>query len=266
MIAWRDAAATMLALSGVAGAQPADAAPDPTEPSGPADPEAPLASVDDPDPRSAGYPRSLVDRPLILPSGLLEGTLAFGVRRADGGTWTTRIGPSLRYAAGPFEIEGGASFLLDDLYSDALVGAHFGPNPDMTVGVQFAVENIGIDVMTLTPRLVLRRKQLLTETFAVESTFALGLSRSETLTAYVTHGEVRVQQQVAPLYAVQARLALSARYQEIEGTSLRHNYGLGVLASLTPTIDIFPSIDLLAQDDDYLGLVFSLAVSARNRR
>lgn len=293
MIAWRFAVAAVLGLIGSAGAQPAasdpvdpdapvaaepaapeapaaaePAAAEPADPDAPADPEAPLPSVPEPDidPRAAGYPRSLVDRPLVLSNGMVEGSLALGVSRADRGLWGTRIAPSLRYAAGRFEIKGGASLLLDDLYSDAIVAVRFAPNPDMTVGLQLVIESIGSTVLTTTPRLLLGRKQLLTETVAVESAFAPGFARSAGATAFVASGEVRVQVQVAPLYAVQARAALHVRYLETEGTTLGHNYGLGVLASLTPTIDLMPSLNLFAADDDYVGVVFSLELNVRNRR
>jgi len=217
------------------------------------------------DPRSAGYPRGLVDRPLILPSGTAEGTLALGIGLADGGIWTTRIGPSARYAIGSFELEGGAQVVLDDRHSTVFAAAQFASNPDMTVGLELVVDGPASDTRATTPRLVLGRKQLLTETVAVESNFAGGVSRSAGVTAYVASGEMRVQMQVAPLYAVQARAALNVRYLEGEGTTLGHNYGVGVLASVISTIDLFPSVDLFAADDDYLGVVVSLAVSARNR-
>ncbi len=250
--------ASVLGLLGSAGAQPA---------AEPADPEAPLESLPEAelDPRAAGYPRTLVDRPLVLPDGLLEGTVVLGVGYADGGTWTTRIGPSLRYGVGRVELEGGASVLVDDWYSDAFVAVRFAPDPDMTIGLQLGLERIGSDVTTTTPRVLLGRKQLLTETVAIESSFGPGVSRAAGETAFVANGEVRVQIQVAALYAVQARAALNLRYLEAEGTTLRHDYGLGLLASITPTIDVMSSVDLFVEDDDYVGLVVSVAVSLRNR-
>lgn len=262
MSAWQCAATTVVVLTGIAGAQPAD-------------PEAPLASVPEPDldPRSAGYPRGLVDRPLVLPSGTAEGTAIIAVARASKIT-SASFAPVARYALGQLEIEGAlrVSTVKSDRIVVPFVAARFAITPDMTIGAQLGGQLLAhetTDLSFVTPRLLLGRKQLVSEQLAVESQFALGMNFADDDPTYLATGQVRVQWQVAPLVAAEARAALDVRYQKpvapAQGATLTHSYGIAVVASATPTIDVTPGVDLFVDGDSSLGFVVSVALSARTR-
>lgn len=281
----RAALSTLLLTIGVAHAQSIDPVPPrlgppppaPPPPSGPAtpapDPSAPaaepppgaIAPPTDPDklpadalplaiaPAEPGsvveppYPRALVERPLVIPDGMIEAALSFAVARTEAiqdMTFTSLgVSPYVAYAVGRFALSAGAQVILDvapdvamfegqsyefeiqdeQRLAAAHASARFAPVPDLSLRLQLFGQALTTDAPRTTTSLVAAYKARISPVFAVVPFLAVGFSRTtyddairgvlESRTALVASGGLAAQAQVAPLVAVVVRSTAYLRYE-----------------------------------------------------
>jgi hypothetical protein len=217
-----------------------------------------------------GYPRSLVQRPLLLPANTVEATAIVGVQRTTLGSDSIELYLGelrVRYGIGAADFEAGGSVLIADSYPDmfmvetetfrsAFAGGRFLMATDTTVGVQFSYNNFGSNAKQYQPRVVATTKRHLTPKSAIEFSVLGGIDYlkiddMDGASTYVGTGEIKVQAQAAPTVGFEGRAALSylhlpeSMFAASSGHALGQNYGVRVVASMTPKIDVVGAFDLL---------------------
>ncbi len=241
---------------------PATPAPDPSAPAA-APPPGAIAPPTDPDnlppdalplaiaPAEATvvveptYPRAFVDRPLVIPGGMLEASLAFIVTRTemlDDKPFTSLgVSTDVGYAVGRFGLSAGADVILDvtpDVvmfagqsfeFQDeqrllaAYASARFAPTPDSSLRLQLVGQGLTTDVQRTITRLVGSYKARVAPRVAVVPAVSTGFARTtyddvsrniaESRTAFVAAGRLAVTAQVTPLIALVAHTGFDLRYE-----------------------------------------------------
>ncbi len=190
------------------------------------------------------YPRALVDRPLVIPGGMLEASLSFVVARSellDKPFTSIGVSPDVSYAVSRFGLSAGVDVILDvtpDVvtfagqsfqFQDeqrllaAYVSARFAPTPDSSLRLQLVGQGLTTEVPRTTTRVVGAYKARLAPKVAVIPSVSTGFSRTtydnvsqniaESRTAFVAGGHLSVTAQVAPLIALVAHTQFDLRYE-----------------------------------------------------
>lgn len=216
----------------------------------------------------ADYPRALVDRPLVLPAGTIEGELALGLeaRAVAMATETTSFARArTTYGDGRLDVELATTVALDpdDAHPDRLdvvrFGARFEAVTDLVVAPSVAYAG-----STLSPRIAVVHRRVRGRG-GIELAAATGIDDG-LATHFVVGGSVRVRAQIAAPVALEGRAALSYLYDAAaDKPELHHrfaqDFGMRALWSATPVLDAFAAIDLLAFDDDVK--LFTLGIALR---
>jgi hypothetical protein len=233
-----------------------------------AEPAAPDEPVPDP------YPRALVQRELLQPAGMLEGTALLGIDVVgnDSTDQLATVTVHGRYQLRDTELAAGVSTQIynnapntpsrDDRTLQAVFASvRHRIGTDLAAGVELAVGDPTSDVARYAPRLLLANKRRITPRAAVELGLATGIDRatlasggdSARATLLAISGRIRAQAQLSRWIAVEGRAALG--YFDVLGdpglmsipTELfAQDYGLRVVAGLTPCVDLVAGFDVLA--------------------
>lgn len=213
------------------------------------------------------YPRALVERPLVLPRGTLEGALAQSVEtRADrDGTVTTSLSRArVTYGDGGLDLELAAAIVLDpdaahpERMDHVGFGARFEARRDLVVA-----PSVAYAASTLSTRLgVLHRRAI--GRGGIELGAAAGVDDGAH-TFRVVGGTLRVRAQVAATVALEGRAAMSYLHDAApDRPEQRHrfaqDFGVRALWSVTATLDALAAVDLLALDDDVKLYTLGIAV------
>lgn len=213
------------------------------------------------------YPRALVERPLVLPPGTVEGVLAQAIEtRADGGaTVTTSLSRArVTYGDGRLDLEIDTAIVLDpdashpERMDRVGFGARFEARRDLVVA-----PSVAYAASTLSSRLgVVHRRAV--GRGGIELGAAAGLDDGAH-TYRVVGGTLRVRAQVAATVALEGRAAVSYLHDaHPDKPELRHrfaqDFGARALWSVTAALDAFAAVDLLALDDDVKQLTLGIAL------
>lgn len=257
-------------------AVPAPPAPDAARPQPPDEaPPKPVPNV----PPAPTYPSAHVARPLLLPLNGLEGygqisayrtTIGenFGLE-SDATLTTYALTPGVRAGLNGVEVEASLDIFLARTADDAFEGtpdpdrlqaffiaARLRRSADTSAGVSLVAYNITTDYSAIEPTLTLGRKVHLSPVSAFIGGLGFGLQQQSvgegsSVKALLLEWNGRLQAQVAPTVAVEGRVSM--RYLEELGesdvgfdrSSIAFRVGAGVVAAISPTFDLFASVDLV---------------------
>ena len=222
------------------------------------------------------YPQALAARPLLLPSTGIEGGVSLIVDRltlssgeADD-TWSTfTLEPRARFGFDGFELEAALGIYLFQDEADSIVftdperlqsmalALRQRRSADQTFALELSTFNLASDFATVRPTVGYQRKDHLGPAAAVVSGVAVGLERSargegvEAGLSFLLEGRLRVEAQVTSSIAAEAHTLLRYRNERdgqdtFFGTTLGSRYGVGVVAAVSPTFDVFASADVLS--------------------
>jgi hypothetical protein len=256
-----------------------------------------IARADDPPPEpaaptSTGYPVEAAARPLLLPTGGMEGGVRLLIDRSDfnGESWTGgALEPRARYGFGAFEAEAafalhlfqdvpdGIGVLEPERLRSVYLAGRYGWSPDATVGLALTVSEPSGDFSRYSPEVVVARKLHLSPGAAVELGAGAGMQFSsfdtglETTTArsLLLEGQSRALAQVSRTVAAHAtgrlqyvRVVSEAMEGFPQPAYLVFDVELGLVAALTPDIDVVAAIDIRATGD-YQGKSMTLGLVIR---
>jgi len=246
---------------------------------------------------STSYPLALTERPLLMPAGGFElfGILALGLQEIGGldgpeTLETVVMKPGIRYGIGSAEVAAGLDLLVhqgeiegvmftnDDPLTRLFAGARFEVSPELAVGGELAITGPTTDFKVFSPRATLANKQHFGRG-AVELGVAAGLDHRPaqdmfelpSRQAMVLAGQLRVQGQVTPVVAVEARATmtyfnvLDDDEGELESSPsyfVQQSYGLRALGSVTPDLDVIGEFEVLASGEGNYKIV-SIGVAYR---
>ncbi len=242
----------------------------------------------------AGYPAALVARPLLLPSGGVEGgvrLLAYRIESGGQAYTFASLEPRVRYGLGRVELEGAVGlFLFQDVPGDGgsptdpdrlqsvFVAGRYGLTPDRSVGVELTAGGLTGDFKTYLPALVLEDKAHLAPLTAIESTVALGYGRAQFDSGPMSSSSSwlslelrgRLEAQVTSRLALEgrARLGYTRPLGDDDtpffgGATLGFDVGVGALAALTPSVDVVAAIDIVQAGSNLSSKAFTVGVLAR---
>ena len=240
----------------------------------------------------AAYPAEPTARPLLVPRGATEAGLALVVERldlGDGAASAFALAPRVRHAIGPTELAAAAALSLGEVAPAGVraptrdrlralaLGARWRLDDDRALGVEL---ELGLDgLRAITPRLAFERRWRLRRA-ALTAGAGLGLEHTEedpgqlepSVLALVVDGEARVEAALAPAVIVEAHARLRLRrpteLRPDEGhgnTSLTLEPGLGVLVALGRALELFATVDVVA-DGEREQQRFTIGVVARRLR
>jgi len=247
-----------------------------------------------------GYPLALAARPLLLPASAFEvgGLLLLGLQDFDGGEdgeetlETVYLRPGFRYGLGSAELEVGMDLLVhqgeidgvtlgnDDPVARLYGAGRFEVSPEIALGGEITVVSPTSDFKLYSPRAIVANKQRFGGRGAVELSAQAGLDYQPAIedeafeipssTRMVVGGQIRVQAQVTPIFALEARGLI--RYfntfdDESEmgpvvalGEFFAQDYGLRAVAAVTADLDLIGGLDILQTGDaNYKVLSFGVA-------
>lgn len=233
---------------------------------------------------STGYPRAYVQRPLVLPQGVIEVSLQLGRLSTSFPNFSGDVAfeetlelytgeGRVRYGFGPADIEAGGQLLLGEdvpegvmlesqTFRSAFGALRYAVHPYFVIGGQVTYVNLSANIKRYEPRLVLATRKRFGERSAAEIAGLFGVdrettelgARSDSANTYVVGLELRAQAQVSPRSAFEARANLAfAKAPEMEsdfvpaegGSELRQTYGLRFLSSIRPKVDLVFGADFL---------------------
>lgn len=236
----------------------------------PTPPETPRVRI------ASSYPRSLIQRRLLLPPGVAEASIRFALTRLGGTELSTVADPNLRVRLGPVELRGGGSLLMyetrgPDPRADTIAGlsfgAHFAVRPDLSLGLELSMRSPAT-YPTIASRAVILHKARLGERAALELLAGVGEihrdepprmerepTRANTLSV---GGQLKLQVQLTPEVAIEGRAALTF-YKPLDEVGKKvmpppsyfgSEYGLRMLGSLSQALDVFAGLDVYPTDPD----------------
>lgn len=222
------------------------------------------------------YPRAYVRRPLVLPQGIIEATAQVLMLRTTFQSFDTGSGSievyagdgRVRYGFGGIDFEAGGQLLIGDDAPDELMienerfraafgGVRAAVAENLIVGANITYVNESESVKRYAPRVVLTSKQRFGAVAAIELGGFGGFDYRdidfpgmESQTIYTGGIELRPQAQVSPVVALEARATIAfVRVPDMEfaegGSALTQNYGLRLIASLAPKVDLLAGVDYL---------------------
>lgn len=275
----------------VAAAQPPDQPPpEPAPPSTTAPtpiPDAVPAPDDD-------YPRALVARPLLLPSGALEASVAGGAQVSDFGDESVElytVEPRVKVGVGGAELELASTLVMNtkqtigditittERWARAFAAGRIGIAPETSLGVELTMFAPTADNPAYQGRAVIAHKAHLAAQSAVELSGFAGALRTTftaadgdtTTTTVQLGGQLRAQAQIAPLVAIEGRAQLAYFNRTGDsmldpifgaGEGLAQDYGIRLVGSIAPELDAFGGVDFLGVGSTDVKL-FTVGVAYR---
>ncbi|HEY5934363.1 MAG TPA: hypothetical protein VIU61_07010 [Kofleriaceae bacterium] len=283
---------------------PAPVEPEPAPPPEPAPAPAPApAPVPPPQPVAPpqpveGYPLALAARPLFLPASGFEvgGLVLLGLQDFESESGedtfeTVFLRPGFRYGFSGAELELGMDVLVhqgeiegvtltnDDPVARLYAAGRFEVSPDVALGGELTVSGPTSDFKVYSPRAIVANKQRFGGRGAVELSAGAGLDHRpavesegfevESSSAMVVGGQLRVQAQITPIIAAEARAQI--RYfksleDETEGNPFvlgeyfAQDYGLRVVGAVSPDLDLIGGLDILSTGEaNYKIVSFGVA-------
>ncbi len=236
-----------------------------------------------------GYPLALAARPLLMPPSGFEagGLLIIGLQDFDSGEGDEEtfervyLRPGLRYGFSGAELEVGLDLLFhqgeingmsvgnDDPVARLYGAGRFEVTPDTALGGELTIVQPTSEIKLYSPRAILANKQRFGGRGAVELSAQAGLDYQPAIedeffeipstTRMVVGGQLRVQAQVTPIFALEARGLI--RYfntfdDESEmspvvsfGEFFAQEYGLRAVAAVSPDLDVIGGLDILQTGD-----------------
>ncbi len=264
----------VMTSGGVGWAQPA--APEP--PASVTPPAPAVVSVQAP--AESGYPLAYVRRPLLLPTGGIEGSALLVAERlpypGSDPTWMAGADARLRYGAPQVELEAGvvinlyrtepdSMFTLPDLerLGAVMLAARHGFGEDLSLGAELLMREPAGDYPLYGPRVTIAHRRHLSPWSAIELSAKAGIDRQslqtgpseETFQAAVLAAEVRVQAQLSDAFAVEGRAAYSVHdpfgeYPTMIGVDQGYaaqEYGVRAIAAVNRNVDVTAGFDVLSQ-------------------
>jgi hypothetical protein len=242
------------------------------------------------------YPRELALRPLMLPGGALEGSLMFTLQNISTGSSDSRnsgvASPRFRYSFGVAEAEVGVSLLAyetedtsmfpieGERFQSLFAAGRFKVSSSVVVGAELNVFTPAADFKTYSPRALAATKLMLSRASAVEIAVRTGVDRNSSIdlmgmsfggiSTFVLSSEVRLQAQVTPGVAIEARALLGYYNPDgdpsttgVPSSYFAQTYGLRVVGTVTPDVDLIAGFDVTNSTGDATVKVFSVGVAAR---
>jgi len=278
---------------------PPEPEPTPAPPPAPTPPPTPVAPPPQPVPMAEGYPLALAARPLLLPASGLEvggvmlvGLQDFDIDGEEETLETVYLHPGLRYGFGGAEVEvaldllvhqaeiEGTSLGTDDLLARLYAAGRFAVSPDVALGGEVAISQPTADLKLYSPRAIVANKQRFGGRGAVELSAQAGLDYQPSVeemgfefpssTRMVVGGQLRVQAQVTPIIAVEAR-GLIRYFNTFDddsgdpgapsfGEFFAQEYGLRVVGAVSADLDLIGGLDVLQTGDaNYKIVSFGVA-------
>lgn len=248
------------------------------------------------------YPQELAQRPLVLPPGAVEVAVPLAwTRTENAGTDTFNhlaTKPRVRYAVSQLELEAGADLYLWQTEQDSMGGiivfpeperlsaiyaaVRYGITPNQFVGAELSAYNLtGDSDPRYVPVALFANKFRLSQKAGLELAIGAGLDRTRfdsglggadvTLMTVFGLAQFRAQAQVSPTVALEARATLRAHKDQsdnasmfaIEQGGLAMDYGLRLVAAVSPMVDAIVGVDVL-QSGDLNVKAFTVGAAVRS--